>query len=229
VDGTKQWDKRFGGTSNDYFYSLQQTTDNGFVFGGYSRSGITGDRTQAGRGLWDYWVVKSGCPPAAQIITSGSRDLCQTGSVVLKVNSTDTLQYQWRRNNHVIAGATQRNYTATETGNYNVLVYTDTACRRLSNTIAVIRSCDPAAGSSIGIYPNPSGGIITVTYKSLISANVQLKIYDKTGRLMFVKPADAIAGNNVYRLNLSYLPQAVYNLELNNENEIKNVKFVIEK
>ena len=57
--GIKQWDKRFGGLDDDYLYSLQQTKDGGYILGGYSESGIGGDKTQSNwSGLYDYWIVK---------------------------------------------------------------------------------------------------------------------------------------------------------------------------
>src|SRR6185295_10550755 len=42
--GNKQWDKRFGGSSQDVCTSLQQTADGGYILGGYSVSGISGDK-----------------------------------------------------------------------------------------------------------------------------------------------------------------------------------------
>jgi hypothetical protein len=56
--GHKQWDKDLGGTGLDIFSSLQQTTDNGFILGGISYSGISGDKTQPQMGVCDYWIVK---------------------------------------------------------------------------------------------------------------------------------------------------------------------------
>jgi hypothetical protein len=64
--GTKQWDKTLGGSSSDYLYSLQQTTDGGYILGGYSDSPISGDKTQASRGNNDYWVVKLDASGAKQ-------------------------------------------------------------------------------------------------------------------------------------------------------------------
>ncbi len=55
----KQWDARFGGSSDDYLTSLQQTADGGYILGGYSTSGISGDKTQASQGGYDYWIVKT--------------------------------------------------------------------------------------------------------------------------------------------------------------------------
>ncbi|MEP7168760.1 MAG: T9SS type A sorting domain-containing protein [Bacteroidota bacterium] len=57
----KQWDKRFGGTGNDELFSFQQTSDGGFILGGFSSSGINGDKTQniwGSAGDRDYWIVK---------------------------------------------------------------------------------------------------------------------------------------------------------------------------
>jgi len=59
-DGTKIWDKAYGGNDQDYLYTLQQTLDGGYLLGGSSFSGISGEKTQpAKNGLeFDYWVVK---------------------------------------------------------------------------------------------------------------------------------------------------------------------------
>ena len=56
---TKQWDFRFGGGGSEELFSVQQTADGGYILGGYSFSGISGDRTQASQGGFDYWLVKT--------------------------------------------------------------------------------------------------------------------------------------------------------------------------
>jgi len=57
--GIKEWDKRFGGTEQDVLSSVEQTSDGGYIIGGYSASQATGDKTQMSRGLDDYWIVKT--------------------------------------------------------------------------------------------------------------------------------------------------------------------------
>ncbi|PJC61592.1 MAG: secretion protein, partial [Flavobacteriales bacterium CG_4_9_14_0_2_um_filter_32_27] len=54
--GTITWQKSLGGTGDDIAYSIQQTTDGGYVVAGYSNS-IDGDIT-VNLGGFDYWVVK---------------------------------------------------------------------------------------------------------------------------------------------------------------------------
>lgn len=60
--GNKQWDKRFGGTASDVLMSLKRCKDGGYVLGGYSYSGISGDKTQpnfvGSFSYPDYWVIK---------------------------------------------------------------------------------------------------------------------------------------------------------------------------
>ena len=56
--GSIEWQNTIGGSGNDRFYSLQQTTDGGYIIGGYSDSDISGDKTENSQGSNDYWVVK---------------------------------------------------------------------------------------------------------------------------------------------------------------------------
>jgi hypothetical protein len=57
--GIKQWEKVFGGTDDDFNNSIQQTNDDGFILGGISISGISGDKSQPSWGGLDYWIVKT--------------------------------------------------------------------------------------------------------------------------------------------------------------------------
>ena len=59
VAPSKEWDARFGGISDDFLASIQQTIDRGFIMGGFSESGISGDKTEENLGIEDFWVVKT--------------------------------------------------------------------------------------------------------------------------------------------------------------------------
>ena len=56
--GHKVWDKTFGGNGEDFATSVVATNDGGFVIAGYSNSGISGEKTQASKGLIDFWILK---------------------------------------------------------------------------------------------------------------------------------------------------------------------------
>lgn len=55
-DGTIQWSKTYGGSDDDRAEHLIQTTDGGFLLGGYSTSS-DGDITE-NAGFYDHWLVK---------------------------------------------------------------------------------------------------------------------------------------------------------------------------
>ncbi|MFI5171179.1 MAG: MopE-related protein, partial [Chitinophagales bacterium] len=56
--GGVEWDNSIGCNGYDDLFSIEQTIDNGFILGGYSEYGLSGDKTELGSGFRDYWVVK---------------------------------------------------------------------------------------------------------------------------------------------------------------------------
>ncbi|SDG36681.1 Por secretion system C-terminal sorting domain-containing protein [Dyadobacter soli] len=58
VNGSKAWDRTYGGSDYEMNGSLSLTADGGYIIGGMSGSGISGDKTQANFGQPDYWILK---------------------------------------------------------------------------------------------------------------------------------------------------------------------------
>jgi hypothetical protein len=56
--GAVQWQKTYGGEYADVLRSMEQTTDGGYIMGGYSNSSRSGDKTEANNGIGDYWILK---------------------------------------------------------------------------------------------------------------------------------------------------------------------------
>lgn len=52
------WQKTIGGDNWDALYDVKQTSDGGYILGGSSNSGISGEKTEANQGGFDYWVIK---------------------------------------------------------------------------------------------------------------------------------------------------------------------------
>jgi len=60
ANGVKQWDARYGGDDWEYLGDIQLTMDGGYILGGSSYSGISGDKTQADIEFdQDYWAIKT--------------------------------------------------------------------------------------------------------------------------------------------------------------------------
>jgi Secretion system C-terminal sorting domain len=67
--GVIQWQKTYGGAYADQLRAMEQTQDGGYILGGYSNSpastspnpskgGGLGEKTDANKGIGDYWVLK---------------------------------------------------------------------------------------------------------------------------------------------------------------------------
>ncbi|HNA57975.1 MAG TPA: hypothetical protein PLJ43_07630, partial [Chitinophagales bacterium] len=52
------WQQTAGGTATDGVYKMAPTSDGGVITGGYTYSGVSGNKTDGTYGMGDYWVVK---------------------------------------------------------------------------------------------------------------------------------------------------------------------------
>jgi hypothetical protein len=57
-NGSVQWENTIGGDQNDLVRDVIQTVDGGYLVGGYSKSNISGDKSENSQGDFDYWIVK---------------------------------------------------------------------------------------------------------------------------------------------------------------------------
>lgn len=56
--GNIEWQDVIGGKGDDFLSDMKATADGGFIIGGNSNSGVSGDKTEVNVGLEGYWVVK---------------------------------------------------------------------------------------------------------------------------------------------------------------------------
>ncbi len=64
--GVVQWDKTYGGNFIDILNTIDQTSDGGYICGGISGSGVSGDKTEGIIGLNDIWIIKLDATGAIQ-------------------------------------------------------------------------------------------------------------------------------------------------------------------
>lgn len=78
-----------------------------------------------------------------------------------------------------------------------------------------------ASLDSIEVYPNPATNFITI--KSNGAEIQQVTISDLSGKIMIDKLYE---GFDNFTVNVSYLPEEVYVMQIKTEKEIKTIKFV---
>lgn len=114
--GEKQWDRTIGGTSYDaggytsgesFLSSLAQTSDGGYVLGGYSSAQTGRSKTQNNKGKADYWIVK--------INAAGNKEWDKT----IGGNSADELSraYQTADGGFLLTGSSRSNASGDKTEN----------------------------------------------------------------------------------------------------------------
>jgi Metallo-peptidase family M12/Fibronectin type III domain/SprB repeat/Reprolysin family propeptide len=92
--------------------------------------------------------------PVTTVSLSGSASFCDGGSVTMNASTATGNTYQWYRNAVLIGGATNNSYTATQAGNYYVVVTKDGCTFNSSvTTVAILPkptvSISPAAATLI--------------------------------------------------------------------------------
>ncbi len=58
TSGNIQWENTIGGNDSDVLRDMEQTTDGGYIVGGYSKSNISGDKTENSQGDYDSWILR---------------------------------------------------------------------------------------------------------------------------------------------------------------------------
>lgn len=131
--------------------------------------------------------------------------------------------YQWIdcSNNTAIANQTNQTFTATQTGNYKVIITKD-ICSDTSDCInVVISSINNSSTKKINIYPNPSSG--TINFIDALEGRVE--VYNNISQVVFVKNMEKESS-----INLSSLPAGIYFLKLNStDGNIYQSKIIIQQ
>ncbi|MCS6905503.1 MAG: fibronectin type III domain-containing protein [Bacteroidia bacterium] len=108
--------------------------------------------------------------PRARIVALGSTQFCQGGRVVLAetTNFAPGHTFQWLRNNTPIAGATQQNISANQTGDYRLIVTNSFGCSDTSNVIGVKVNTLP----NVRIVAENAGAVLCQNQSQTLVASV---------------------------------------------------------
>ncbi|MBK7442827.1 MAG: T9SS type A sorting domain-containing protein [Bacteroidetes bacterium] len=195
-NGEIKWQNTIGGSNDDGWCAIHETTDGGYIIGGWSISEISADKSEGSMGNFDYWVVKlaSECTPEPEVCNSlddncngliddgitetisitagGPISFCQGGSVLLTATYTGA-SVQWKKNGTNIPGATSTTYNVTTKGNYTCV--TTSACGTAESTpifVNVIKNPN-ASISAGGPTTFCAGGSVVLTEVAVAGCTYQ--------------------------------------------------------
>jgi hypothetical protein len=209
----KQWDARFGGSDYDDLYSLQQTADGGYILGGYSYSGISGDKTQASQGGADYWIVKTDAGGVKQ------------WDARFGGNSDDYLWslQQTADGGYILGGYSSSGISGDKTqASQGSLGYPDYWIVKTDADGTTGTMVDPE-NFFTEIYPNPVQNQLTIKLATPAS-EVTIRVYDLQGKMIDLPTT---IQNMQAQINTNALPDGFYTLQITNKTGISEVrKFV---
>ncbi len=241
ANGTKEWDKRFGGSNSETLLSFLETNDDGYILAGGSLSGISGDKSENNRGGNDYWVVKLASSVLPVTLLNFNVSLLQNKKVLLSWNTANEINNNFftieksRNSKDFLAigtitaknnGQNQNGYSYIDNSPFNGLAYyrlkqTDKDGKFTYSKVIPITL---ASISSISIKPNPStNGNFNIDFGE-IKNNIQIIITDNNGRNVYSKQLESAQTFNIY-LNK---PKGIYHIKANFDGGQESSKLIIE-
>lgn len=156
----------------------------------------------------DTVMISAHPAPAKPTITT-----TMTPPFILNASAADF--YQWFLNGDTIPGATQQDYTATQSGSYQVMVTNQFGCSQMSDPISLTIGLkeDWFATQRISVFPNPTSGSMTLRFE-LPAKEITLRIYTLSGKLVHNENLPAAQSGEVHTLDISNLPSGVYLLQV---------------
>ncbi|MCB2380543.1 T9SS type A sorting domain-containing protein [Hymenobacter sp. BT635] len=199
ANGIKQWDRAYGGPGSEAIFDIYPTPDGGYILGCGTDSGIGGDKSQAGRGGRDFWIIKIDATGTKQ----WERTLGTSGfDFFTSVRPTTTGGY-------IIAGDSDAGIDGDKISpNYG---RDDYWVIMLNGTTTTTTTA--ASRSNLSVYPTPAQGHLTLHLPDEAShRDLKIRLVDATGRIVYAQAVKTL-GRDV-AVEVGAHPAGLYFLRL---------------
>jgi len=96
-----------------------------------------------------------------------------------------------------------------------------------SRTLVFRSKLTTTNNNTIKIFGNPVTDQLTFNYTAFTSRNIDVRIYDMTGRVLMTNKMNSLEGNNMISFSLdSTFKPSMYVVEVSNGTDIQKAKFV---
>ncbi|HYV91065.1 MAG TPA: T9SS type A sorting domain-containing protein [Chitinophagales bacterium] len=195
--GNLEWQKSLGGSNYEEAYSIQQTSDDGFLVAGWSESD-DGD-VSGNHGNGDIWVIK--------LDTNGNLvwQKCLGGT-----NGDGASSIRQTIDGGFIVAGYSLSDDVDVSGNHGG---SDFWLVKLSSDIPT--GTASSSNNSISLFPNPVQNILTINLSSAY-ATASIAVYDVAGRKIVLPTT---VSNNKTQLNTTTLPNGIYMVHVINNSQ----------
>ena len=199
TNGDTLWTKTYGGSESDAGYSVQQTSDNGYIITGYTYS--------FGAEMGDVYLIK----------TNENGDTLWTKTYGGIYNEKGWSVQQTSDGGYIIAGGT------VILASWDVyLIKTD-----INGNVSGIFNNSFSKKDVINIYPNPNNGVFNLTVNTPDKCNLFIELMNVYGQIVYKNYVKNILKFND-EIEVSELSKGVYYLRLKTENGIRVKKLIIQ-
>lgn len=174
-------------------------------------------------GCPDYATVTIAYQFAAPVIDLGLDTTICIGAT-LTLDAGAGLQYLWSDN------STAQTLDVTTDGTYSVLVTDGNSCEAFDAITVTTISCNrphtvarPTRG--IGVYPNPSTGVVDVTFNNESSGAVEVSVVDVYGKTLFVSQEN-LKIRDTRTFDLNNLSPGIYFVRISFGDETQAIRLI---
>ncbi len=159
------------------------------------------------------WLVSTGCKSARVPVTGeinatpAKPTISQIGNVLV---SSSTVYNQWYFAGAAIAGATNQNYTPTQSGFYYVLLNNNGCMNQSDSLFFVFVGIDDPEYIQLELFPNPSSGMFNLKFAAYDGNDVSVIVRNVIGSKVYEQRIPNFYGNYSETLDLSALREGIY-------------------
>ncbi|MGE0638454.1 MAG: T9SS type A sorting domain-containing protein [Bacteroidia bacterium] len=165
--------------------------------------------------------------PAFALINFGQTATASSQGNTFTANPPGTA-YQWYFNGNPIAGATSQTYTATESGNYYVVITYGNGCTGQSNILehTYISVQEIEGLTNFGIYPNPGSEAVFVQADFATPTDISIQFTNVLGQQLVAATVLKHTTTLQHKIDVSQFANGIYFITLLSEKGRASIPFI---